>query len=60
METPASSSKLRANAPEGRKRFPISLPDGDAANPVTLDQACVDNAWEITRQKQVQAGRLAQ
>ena len=26
MEGTASSFKLRANAPEGRKRFPINLP----------------------------------
>lgn len=36
------------------------LPGGEAANPVELDAAYVDNAREITRQKLVQAGlRLA-
>ena len=33
METPASSFKLRANAPKGQKRFPISCIGGPAVSP---------------------------
>ena len=38
METPASSFKLRANAPEGRKQFPIRIGNAMGVQAVGLSE----------------------
>jgi predicted dehydrogenase len=53
METHASSFKLRANAPEGQKRFPISrpVPTGEHARHVV---EVIEKAYKSAETGQVQ------
>ena len=41
METTASSFKLRANVPEGRKRFPINSPLAARSDANLLKEAAI-------------------